>query len=211
MIRKILKKTFYTITPSIYNHIRPNRYEKSRKIYITFDDGPHNINTAKVLSVLKNKNIKGTFFIVGKEIEQNYELLKRIIREGHSIGYHSFSHTNITKQSLFEFHKDIQKGKTILKELNSNQLLYRPPYGKLSLIKLLYLYLNQWKTIMWSIDSRDSFISPENVIENLSNTLFKGGDIILFHDDYENTADILNIIIDKIHSQRLTCSNLESL
>ncbi len=167
-------------------------------VYITFDDGPHPINTPNILNHLKKLNKNATFFVVGKEVEQFPELTKFIQDSGHRLAYHSYFHKEPNKQSFSEFRDDLQKAKELEEKYDiSFNRIYRPPYGQLSVIKTVYLLITGWKIAMWSIDSEDSFVQADESIKIVKNAI-KSGSIILFHDDYAKTSESMPEFLDAI-------------
>lgn len=177
-------------------------------IYITFDDGPHPNKTENILATLKKNNAKATFFMIGEEMMKSPEIVDLIIKDGHSIGYHSYSHDSLKTISLNKAIEDLKKADDIAKKFNINIKLYRPPYGDLTLLSFLYLIISGWKVVMWSLDSRDSFDSSEEVLANVSPNNVSLGEILLFHDDYELTANILPDVLQRFNEKNIKCKAL---
>jgi len=174
------------------------------KIYLTFDDGPHPVNTKKILKILNDYNAKASFFMVGKDMLKYPEIVKQVLAEGHGVVYHSNNHDQPKKISFKQFKNDMCMSEEIQKGLDIHiDKFYRPPYGQITIKGLIWLVLNKWKVIMWSIDSRDSFDSAEKIINNVHPDNIKNGDIILFHDDYEKTVDILPCILKEYQTKSL--------
>lgn len=151
-----------------------------KKIYLSFDDGPHPLHTAFVLDELKKHNAKATFFCIGNNIQQYPEMFKRIIEEGHAIGNHTHHHLNGKKTADDVYIKDIQEA---AKYIDSN--LFRPPYGRLKSFqaKIITTLNRPYKIIMWTVLSGD--FDPEISTQRcLENVLFKtnNGSIVVFHD-----------------------------
>jgi glycosyltransferase involved in cell wall biosynthesis len=184
-----------------------------RGIALTFDDGPNAEFTPKILDILKEKDIKATFFVIGKEVEQNKDLTGRIAREGHNIGMHSYSHRRFGKLASGEKKKEIAKAKsTINKEIGVESKLFRPPQGSISLSQLLYCLKNRITTIMWSINSMDyQNRGTRNIINNTVENDIRGGDIILLHDDNEFTLQALPKIIEGIRGKDFDFVTVEEL
>ncbi len=151
---------------------------EEKKIYLTFDDGPHPTATPFVLDELKKYNAKATFFCIGKNVETHPQLYKRILNEGHRTGNHTQNHLNGWKVSDENYFDDI---KDAAKIIDSN--LFRPPYGRISQFQIAALIKQNIKIIMWDVLSGDfdEKISAEtctsNVIKHAAN-----GSIIVFHD-----------------------------
>ncbi|MBD3723654.1 MAG: polysaccharide deacetylase family protein [Flavobacteriaceae bacterium] len=159
---------------------------KSKKVYLTFDDGPIPVVTEWVLDTLKNKkeNIKATFFCIGDNIKKHPEIFKRIINEGHSIGNHTFNHlkgwetnTNVYLENFNLCEDEIQKNS------GKNTNLFRPPYGKIKLSQSRLLRKKGYKIIMWDIITFDfdTKTTPEKCFSNVNDNVASGS-IIVFHD-----------------------------
>lgn len=153
---------------------------KEKVLYITFDDGPHEVATPFVLEELKKYNAKATFFCIGKNVEEHFEIYKKIIDEGHSVGNHTYDHLNGWKTKDEKYLDDIFKAKKII---DSN--LFRPPYGRITKFQLQQLQGEKYKlkTIMWSVLSGD--FDEEATGEKCYQTVIKNakeGSIIVFHD-----------------------------
>lgn len=199
-MKELIKKLIYFIFSPFFK-----RKGKDNAIYITFDDGPHPEKTEKILMSLKKEKVKATFFMIGQEMEKHIETVKKVIDEGHSVGYHSYSHDSLKNTSLLQAIKDLKRSKQLARKLNIKINLYRPPYGDLTPLSFLYLAITGWKIIMWSLDSRDSFDTAEQVIKTTSPDNISPGEILLFHDDYELTARVLPGILQKIKKAGLDC------
>ncbi|MCY7291230.1 MAG: polysaccharide deacetylase family protein [Ferruginibacter sp.] len=155
-----------------------NKLEK--KIYLTFDDGPHPIHTSFVLDELKKNNAKATFFCIGNNVQLYPETFKRIIDEGHAIGNHTQHHLNGKKTADDIYINDIKEAS---KYIDSN--LFRPPYGRIKSFqaKIITTLTRPYKIIMWTVLSGD-FDTEISVQRCLENVLFKtsNGSIVVFHD-----------------------------
>ncbi len=119
----------YTALPSSY---MLKRYGASnpKKIAITFDDGPNDEFTPKILDILKAKHVPATFFVTGMNIENNIPLVKRIYREGHEIGNHTFTHPNLEITSGNRERIELRSTRLLLESiLGHSTVLFRPPYN----------------------------------------------------------------------------------
>jgi len=182
------------------------RKGKSGNIYITFDDGPHPKNTPKILDVLDLYNIKATFFMLGHEMENHPEVVRDVISRGHTLGYHSYDHLSMKEISVGAIFSDLNYAKILSKSFDYNIKIYRPPYGDLSITGIIWVILNSWKIIMWSKDSRDSFDSKDEIVANVSTDKLCSGEILLFHDDYKNTAEVLKDILKSYSKEKINCA-----
>lgn len=182
---------------------------QGKGIYLTFDDGPHPQNTVKILDVLEQYNVQATFFMVGEQIQENPQIAKEIVKRGHSIGYHSFSHVHINELTVQEFLFDLKQAKQLEKKYELNfRKLYRPPYGGLSIISCFILLVCRWQIIFWSRDSMDSYESSSSVFKNLTIEKIEMGDIILLHDDYSKTIKTVEKLLFHYKENNIRCLTL---
>ena len=176
----ILKKYFSECTWNIKTN--------EKILYLTFDDGPHPEATSFVLEQLKNFNAKATFFCIGKNVKEHFEIYKQIISDGHRPANHTFSHLNGWKTNDEIYVRDIEKAAEII-----DSDLFRPPYGRITKfqIKVLQQQKINLKTIMWDVLSGDfdTSIQPENCYLNVINNA-KPGSIIVFHDSTKALQNI---------------------
>lgn len=168
----------------------------SNHLYITFDDGPHAENTELILNLLEKYKQKASFFVVGEEVDKSPEIVKRIYQQGHSLGYHSYSHLHAKESTFRNVWNDLKKAKLLEDKYQvSFNKRYRPPYGALTIPSLIAILLQGWKIYLWSLDSLDSYTDPDSVIIQLSPSNISAGDVILMHDDYKNTPKTLERLL----------------
>ncbi len=154
-------------------------------LYLTFDDGPVPGITRDVIHVLKEKNVKATFFCVGQNMEKYPEIFQQIISNNHSVGNHTYSHLNGWKTPARKYFRDAQK----FRELHHTRL-FRPPYGRISVKQWLALR-KEFHIVFWSILSRDfdPRVTPQKCFENVASHLHNGA-IIVFHDNQKATKQV---------------------
>ena len=171
-----------------------------KKIWLTFDDGPTPEVTLWILSVLKKENVKATFFLVGQQIEEFPELVDAIIKDGHTIANHSYSHKNGWITNKEKYLEDIENCQVLM----PNNKLSRPPYGKITIAQISVLK-EKYKIILWDVLSYDfqQNRSPKRVQENIiKNT--KAGSIIVMHNNlisFKNIQPILENTIQKLKAK----------
>jgi peptidoglycan/xylan/chitin deacetylase (PgdA/CDA1 family) len=147
------------------------------EVFLTFDDGPHPTITPFVLEQLNKYNAKGTFFCIGKNVQEFPEVYRQLIDNGHRVGNHTYNHLNGWKTNDKKYFENIGNAKKII---DSN--LFRPPYGRITRFQANEMK-SVFKIIMWDVLSADFDveISPVECYENVvKNT--KPGSIIVFHD-----------------------------
>ncbi len=164
----------------------------NNEVFLTFDDGPVESVTDEVLSILKSKGVKATFFVVGDNVAKNPELFARVKAEGHEVGNHTYNHLKGWKTDRQTYLENIQKCADLV-----GSHLFRPPYGKIKKSQLREV-AKAYKVIMWDVLSGDfdTSNSAQNVINNvLKNT--KSGSIIVMHDN-EKSADLMLAALPQI-------------
>ncbi|TDF91879.1 polysaccharide deacetylase family protein [Paenibacillus piri] len=180
----------------------------TKKIALTFDDAPDKQFTPQVLDVLKKYNVKATFFIVGRQAEKHPEMVKRIAREGHIIGNHTYNHSLLTKLSDEQYRAQVTKTQKILKRsIGYTPRLLRPPYGEISESQLLWASDHHLIVVNWNVDSLDwKQLSQQQVTDNILNHA-KAGSIVLQHSgggpnqDLSGTVHALPTIIQSLHGK----------
>lgn len=170
--------------------------DKNKKmIAFTFDDGPSQ-NTERILDVFKKYNGKATFFVVGENIENNTDILKRIVDEGHELGSHTWSHTNLSNLDSNGIINDYNKMKDKIYEYTDYEIsTLRPPYGSHN--DTVKSTCESLKTgiIMWDVDTLDWQSRDAGSVANVINQQASDGSIVLCHDLYESTADAIERVI----------------
>jgi len=162
----------------------------NNKILLTFDDGPTEAATLKILSILKTNKIKSVFFCIGNNIKQHPELTRKILEGGHTIANHTMSHKLINKISREEAVNELKSFNDLMKEKFNYQVKYfRPPHGRFNLKTNNILNELNLKCVMWSLLSYDF----ENKIEKVKYAIdkfLKENSIIVFHDNTKSSEII---------------------
>ncbi|MBQ3833468.1 MAG: polysaccharide deacetylase family protein [Bacteroidales bacterium] len=168
-------------------------------VYITFDDGPTPDVTEQILEVLDKYSVKASFFCCGQNADANPELLKKIADEGHTIGYHSYSHKDILKTKPSDWLADVER-----KSALSDTKLFRPPYGRI-LFRHYRRLKSKYKFVFWDVMSYDYDVtrSPESIMSLLEKSV-REGSVVVFHDKgkcKENTLAVLPQFIELMKSK----------
>ncbi|HLC82206.1 MAG TPA: polysaccharide deacetylase family protein [Bacteroidia bacterium] len=181
------------IQSNFYTKAHCNAVTDEKIIAITFDDGPNPEYTPKVLSILAEQNVLATFFVIGKNIQGNENIIKKIDAAGHTIGNHTFSHSffiDFKGKTGFMYELDATSD-IVYNIIKKRMKFFRPPYGVTtphlaSASKALNYYI-----IGWNIRSLDTTNDTEERIADRVISQIKPGAIILFHDTSEKTAQVL--------------------
>lgn len=189
-----------------------NFNEKERKIAISFDDGPHPM-TEKVLDLLQKYNAKGTFFCIGTQIEKYPEIFRRMLKEGHVIGNHSYSHSNtfgvFSTQKVTE--EILQTNQIIQSISGKSALFFRPPFGVTNPRISRAVAKTKHYVIGWNIRSLDTVIESEDqILERVKNKVVPGG-IILLHDTSLKTVNVLEQLLLFLQSENYDCVTIDKL
>jgi peptidoglycan/xylan/chitin deacetylase (PgdA/CDA1 family) len=190
-----------TPTPS---SAKPATYAQARVdqpyIAMTFDDGPSAENTPRLLEMLKQRNIKATFFLIGQNASSNPDLVRRILAEGHEIGNHSWTHPQLSKLSDDRVTAEITQTQDAIKDASGfTPTLLRPPYGAITPRQREWIE-NRFglNIILWSVDPFDWKRPGASVITQRILSQTRPGAIILSHDIHKQTVDAMPATLDAL-------------
>lgn len=184
-------------TAPIENNTKENL--ETKKIALTFDDGPHPKYTPMLLDGLKERNISAAFFLMGKNAEKYPDVVKRIEEEGHTIGNHSYSHVQLSEMKELEACKEMTKANQVIENITGKTPDYiRPPYGSWS--HNLDCITNMI-VVLWDVDPLDWKCKNTGLIVKRVVSKVKEDDIILLHDSYKTTVEATFQIIDTLEKE----------
>lgn len=173
--------------------------EESPKIAITFDDGPSESWTPVLLDGLKERGVKGTFFLIGQNVEKCPDVVKRLYEEGHLIGNHTYHHVEITKISEEEAYREILDTNEAIRKITGEEVEYmRPPFGAWQRDLELEMPV---LPVMWTIDPLDWTTENTDEVVNKVVTEAEENDIILLHDCYKSSVEAALRIIDILQKE----------
>jgi peptidoglycan/xylan/chitin deacetylase (PgdA/CDA1 family) len=181
-------------------------------VALTFDDGPHPLYTAQILDLLKEKEVRATFFVVGTHVRRCPDLARRIAAEGHEIGNHTYSHANLLRRDREKIYLEIARNNEIIKEITGVQpVFFRPPRGLYNRAVLEACFELDLQLILWSVSAEDWIEPSAGDIARRVIKHARPGAIILFHDSGDflrseggvrsNTVQALGTIIDRLSAQ----------
>ena len=180
------------LVQAVFKQLVWNIPSENNTVYLTFDDGPTPHVTPWVLETLKEHKAKGTFFCVGKNVEQHPEIYQEILSQGHTVGNHTHHHLNGWKTNTRRYLLDIKKCSSLI-----HSRLFRPPYGRLR--KVHYKEIkNQYSVVMWDVLSGDfdKRISNEKCLKNVV-TKVTSGSVVVFHDSLKAETK-LRFVLPKV-------------
>jgi len=155
----------------------------TKQLALTFDDGPNDPHTLRLLEVLARHNVKATFFLIGRYVKQRPDIALELVRAGHVVGNHTFSHPNLIFASARETTMQLRDCELALMDaVGEHSRLFRPPFGgrrpgTLKIVRALGL-----EPVMWNVTGWDWKGKPAEYVEKKVSQQIRGGDVILLHD-----------------------------
>lgn len=187
-----------------------------KELYLTFDNGYENGYTANILDVLKEKQVPATFFVTGHYVEDQPELLKRMVNEGHLIGNHSWTHPDMSQTSDEEIRNELKKVKTAVAHITGQKEMeyLRPPRGIFNERVLRVAKEEGYTNVFWSVAYKDWDVKDQKgwkyAFDNVMSQLHPGA-VILLHSVSKDNAEALGKIIDAAREQGYTFKSLHQL
>lgn len=202
------------IKSNIYLRTKCKGKTKEKVVVLTFDDGPDELMTPKVLDILKRYNIKATFFLVGSKVDKYPHVVKRIFDEGHVVANHTYSHNGLFPLSnIDDVIRDISKcSDSVYDAIGLYPKLFRPPFGVTNPIIAKAVNKKGLTTIGWSIRSFDTmeWKSRMNICNRVEKKLHSGA-IILLHDRCLDSDILLKKIIPLAFKKGYSFISLEEM
>jgi peptidoglycan/xylan/chitin deacetylase (PgdA/CDA1 family) len=176
------------------------RGDPSRKeIALTFDDGPHPPFTQRLLELLRQLDVKATFFLVGKKVDKARDVVAMIARDGHEVANHTYDHINLDKKTQAEVEAEIQRGNAAIKSAcGKTPTLFRPPGGHHHPHILLAAGSLNMTVILWTDDPADFANPGADVIQARILKQVGSGYDILLHDGVEQTLEMLPDLVARL-------------
>jgi len=155
----------------------------TRQLALTYDDGPNDPHTLRLLEVLARHNVCATFFVIGRYVQQRPDIVREIVKAGHVIGNHTFTHPLLTLKSAAEVRKELIDCRSALQDaVGEASNLFRPPFGGRRPAVLRIARELGLEPVMWSVTGYDWNAPPAAMIERKVERQIRGGDVILLHD-----------------------------
>lgn len=180
-----------------------------KQVALTFDDGPHAEFTPMLLDGLKERGVKASFFLMGENIEGKEDIVRRMEKEGHLIGSHSYKHQQLTKAKEAQVLDAIKKNSTLIASITGKAPIYlRPPYG-------------DWNdtldndvdmvTVFWTVDSLDwKYRNTNKTVQKILKDT-EDGDIVLMHDIFKTSVEAALQVIDTLEQEGYTFVTVDEL
>ena len=209
-MKRMMKAAVLQIAPKRLLFSRGNR--RDRVVALSFDDGPHSQHTERILAVLREEGVKATFFLVGAEVQKCPALAKAIAHDGHAVGGHSWSHHRLNGMGRAALVTEVERTAALIQEATGvSSRLFRPPYGAMSLPLLRFAAARGWTIVLWSVDSGDARRDASPAAMRSAVRSAGPGDIILLHEDYPHTVEVLRDLIQDLKARVLSFATVEEL
>jgi len=181
-----------------------DRVETAEKLVaLTFDDGPTRGYTQNVLDTLQAQGIRGTFFLVGSEMKRHPELTKLIVKSGHEVGNHSFSHSRMLFVSYEKVAREIETTTQLIREAGyEGEIRFRPPYGKKLFNLPRYLARNSIVTVTWDVEPETQVKADPDLIADYVVSNVRPGSVILLHVMFRRRSASMQSIPIFVHRLR---------
>ena len=155
----------------------------SRQLALTYDDGPNDPHTARLLEVLSQHEVRATFFLIGRFVAEKPEIAREVARAGHVVGNHTFYHPNLIFCSCARVHSELEECRKVLTDtVGEHSKLWRPPFGARLPHVLRVGRTLGLEPVMWTVSSNDWKTYTAGDIEQRVAKRIKGGDVVLMHD-----------------------------
>lgn len=169
-------------------------------IALTFDDGPNPAHTPRLLDMLRRRNVKATFYVVGRSAASHPEIIRRIVSEGHEIGNHTWTHPNLKKLSDDGVRRELDKTRdAIVSACGVQPRTMRPPYGAMYQTQREWVYREYgYPTVLWDVDPLDWKKPGSSVVAQRLIRGTRNGSILLVHDLHGSSVDAMPQTIDAL-------------
>jgi len=176
---------FHTMWPTsqVYGKTFIGLGPGSRQLALTYDDGPNDPYTWRLLEVLERHGVKATFFLIGRFVEQKQEIARTLVGAGHAIGSHTWDHPNLIFSSTAELRRQLQRTQAAIRDATGVDVeLFRPPFGGRRPETLRIARAMGLQPVMWNVACQDwKPISSDEIVRRAERQI-RGGDVILLHD-----------------------------
>jgi len=182
----------------------------TKQIALTYDDGPNDPHTMRLLEVLAKHNVRATFFMIGRYVQQRPEIAREVLKAGHVVGNHTFTHPLLIFKRSAETRKELKECHEVLQDIvGEHSNLFRPPFGGRRPSTLRIAHELGLEAIMWNVTGYDWNAPPAAVIDQKVTNQIRGGDVVLLHDgghkqmgaDRSQTVLATDLLIARYKSQ----------
>ncbi len=185
---------------------------KEKRLFLTFDDGPDPRYTNKLLDVLREEEVKATFFVVGENAENNSDIIKRMVDEGHDVGSHTYKHRNALFMTRAMSKRDMEKCLEVNEKIIGKKTLYfRPPWGIRNTFTRKQAESFGMKLILWDVMAEDW--EKKATVKSIEKKLLdrvKNNYIICLHDAGEKTGGAKDAPLKTIEALKRVLPHLKN-
>jgi peptidoglycan/xylan/chitin deacetylase (PgdA/CDA1 family) len=172
---------------------------KKRRVALTFDDGPGPYSE-ELLDVLDRAKARATFFVIGDECQGRSKVLEEMVRRGHDVAGHGWSHTRFPQLDRATLESELARTASLLPASSPARAIVRPPYGTMTPRSLLHTYRAGYASAMWSFDPLDyTRESAADVAAAVDPAKLENGDIVLLHEERRTTLEAMPEIASRLH------------
>ena len=155
----------------------------TKQLALTYDDGPNDPHTLRLLEVLAKYDVHATFFLIGRYVRQRPQIAREVVNAGHVVGNHTFTHPLLTLKNVAEVRQELSDCRSALQDaIGEHSNLFRPPFGGRRPAVLRVARELGLEPIMWNVTGYDWNAPPAAMIEKKVARQMRGGDVILLHD-----------------------------
>jgi len=155
----------------------------TKQLALTYDDGPNDPHTLRLVELLARHNVRATFFLIGRYVAQRPDIVREIVQAGHIIGNHTFTHPLLIFKNAKETHAELTRCRAAIHDaVGEHSNLFRPPFGGRRPATLRIARELGLRPIMWNVTGYDWNAPPAAVIEEKVSRQIRGGNVILLHD-----------------------------
>jgi peptidoglycan-N-acetylglucosamine deacetylase len=166
-----------------YGRTFTGRVRGTKQLALTYDDGPNDPHTERLLEVLARHQVRATFFLIGRYVRQRPDLVREIVKAGHVVGNHTFTHPLLTLKSSTEVRQELTDCRAALQDaIGEHSNLFRPPFGGRRPAVLRIARELGLQPVMWNVTGYDWNAPPAEEIERKCANQIHGGNVILLHD-----------------------------
>lgn len=166
-----------------YGHTFTGLERGSKQLALTYDDGPNDPHTFRLLEVLSKHNVHATFFLIGRYVKQRPDIVREIAKSGHVIGNHTFTHPLLTLKSAAQIRQELTTCRGAIQDaIGEHSNLFRPPFGGRRPAVLRIAREVGLEPVMWNVTGYDWNAPPAEVIERKVSRRIRGGNVVLLHD-----------------------------
>jgi peptidoglycan/xylan/chitin deacetylase (PgdA/CDA1 family) len=183
---------------------------RSKQLALTYDDGPNDPHTFRLLEVLAKRGSKATFFVVGRYVEHRPDIVREVVKAGHVVGNHTFTHPNLALASVVQNRIQFEEcQRAVLEATGEAPRICRPPFGGRRPSTLRIARSLGLEPVMWNVTSYDWQVPPAAKIVKTCQRQIRGGDVILMHDgshdgmgaDRSQTVLATDILLERFQAE----------